>query len=214
MNLKNIKKVTLFDFPQASTKDINFIIKSLNPKEAIAPDCIPIKVIRTSANVISSHLVNTVNKELKDKKFPDIIFDLSNVSYLDSSSIGYMIKLQKKLRVNDKDVIIVCEKEDRNKAKNYRPVSLPNGLSKIYETFFYNSLTNFTDKIFSWYISDCKKTSSSNHVLIRLTKAWKKPLDIKNIVEVVLMDFSKTFDYIPCNLLVAKLHAYGFSKNF
>lgn len=188
LNLKHIKKVTLFDFPQASTKDINFIIKSLNPKEAIAPDCIPIKVIRTSANVISSHLVNTVNKELKDKKFPD----------------------------NAKAALVrpIYEKEDRNKAKNYRPVSLPNGLSKIYETFFYNSLTNFTDKIFSWYISDCKKTSSSNHVLIRLTKAWKKPLDIKNIVEVVLMDFSKTFDYIPCNLLVAKLHAYGFSKNF
>ena len=131
MNLKNIKKVTLFDFPQASTKDINFIIKSLNPKEAIAPDCIPIKVIRTSANVISSHLVNTVNKELKDKKFPD----------------------------NAKAALVrpIYEKEDRNKAKNYRPVSLPNGLSKIYETFFYNSLTNFTDKIFSWYISDARK---------------------------------------------------------
>lgn len=123
MNLKNIKKVTLFDFPQASTKDINFITKSLNPKEAIAPDCIPIKVIRTSANVISSHLVNTVNKELKDKKFPD----------------------------NAKAALVrpIYEKEDRNKAKNYRPVSLPNGLPKIYETFFYNSLTNFTDKIFS-----------------------------------------------------------------
>ena len=38
---ENIKKVTLVDFPQASTKDVNLLIKSPNPKKATGPDCIP-----------------------------------------------------------------------------------------------------------------------------------------------------------------------------
>ena len=37
----NIKKVTLVDFPQASTKEVNLLIKPLNPKKATGPDGIP-----------------------------------------------------------------------------------------------------------------------------------------------------------------------------
>ena len=53
----------------------------------------------------------------------------------------------------------------------------------------------------------------TNHVLLRLIQQWKSGLDNKNFVEAVLMDLSKTFDCIPHDLLIAKLHAYGFSEN-
>ena len=53
---------------------------------------------------------------------------------------------------------------------------------------------------------------SSNHVLIKLIENWKKALDEKFLVGAVLMDLSKTFDCIPHNLLIAKLHACGFSQ--
>ena len=52
---------------------------------------------------------------------------------------------------------------------------------------------------------------STNHVLIRLIENWKKALDEKFLVGTVLMDLSKAFDCIPHDLLIAKLHAYGFS---
>ena len=42
---------------------------------------------------------------------------------------------------------------------------------------------------------------------------WKKPLDNKNSVGPVPMDLSKTFDCIPHNLIIVKLHAYGFNEN-
>ena len=67
--------------------------------------------------------------------------------------------------------------------------------------------------LFSRFGSTYRKSYSSNHVLIRLIEEWKKLLDDKNFVGTVLMDLSKAFDCIPHDLLVAKLSAYGFSKN-
>ena len=55
-----------------------------------------------------------------------------------------------------------------------------------------------------------RKKYSANHVLIRLIEDRKKALDEKVLVGTVFMDFSKTFDCIPHDLLIAKLHAYGY----
>ena len=46
-----------------------------------------------------------------------------------------------------------------------------------------------------------------------MIEQWKNGLDNKNFVEAVLMHLCKTFDCIPHDLLIAKLHAYGFSEN-
>ena len=64
-----VKEKPIFDFPEATTKDINKIIKSLNPSKATGPDRIPLKIIKTAANVIDSHLAYIANKDLKENKF-------------------------------------------------------------------------------------------------------------------------------------------------
>ena len=48
-------------------------------------------------------------------------------------------------------------------------------------------------------------------MLIRLTENWKQSLDNQKFVGAVLMDPSKVFDCVPHDLLVTKMHAYGFS---
>ena len=72
-------------------------------------------------------------------------------------------------------------------------------------------ITPFVDKFLSVFISAYRKSYSSNHVLIRLTENWKQSLDNQKFVGAVLMDLSKVFDCVPHDLLVAKMHAYGFS---
>ena len=41
---------------------------------------------------------------------------------------------------------------------------------------------------------------------------WRKKLDDNLVVGAVLTDFSKAFDCIPHDLLIAKLAAYGLSE--
>ena len=69
------------------------------------------------------------------------------------------------------------------------------------------SVTNFLSDFISVY----RKGYSTNHVLFRLTENWKAALDSNLFTGAVLMDLSKAFDCIQHDLLIVKLHSYGFS---
>ena len=66
------------------------------------------------------------------------------------------------------------------------------------------------------YLSDnlCgyRKGFSSQHALISMIENWRKSLDNKGFAGAILMDLSKAFDCMDHELLIAKLYAYGFSK--
>ena len=57
-----------------------------------------------------------------------------------------------------------------------------------------------------------RKGFSTQHALLSLIEKWKKLLDNKGYRGAILMDLSKAFDTINHDLLIAKLHVYGFSK--
>ena len=52
---------------------------------------------------------------------------------------------------------------------------------------------------------------SAQHCLITMTEKIKNVLDKGGIVGALLTDISKAFDCIQHDLLIAKLHAYGFN---
>ena len=78
----------------------------------------------------------------------------------------------------------IFQKDDRTRTKinNYRPVSLLNIFSKIYERFLNGNLTNYVITFLSRINSAYRKSYSANHVLIRLIENWKKFLDEKNLL--------------------------------
>ena len=88
-----------------------------------------------------------------------------------------------------------------------------NTFSKIYERYIHGSLIPYINKCLSEFVAAYRKYYSSNHVLIRSVENWKKELYNKKYVGVILMDLSKAFNCIPHELLIAKMDAYGFSKN-
>ena len=175
-----------FDFPEPTVKDINTIIKSLDPKKATGPDGIPIKIIKHALNIIDSHFGNIIKKDLRKNKYSE----------------------------EPKTALVraIFKKNERNKLENYRPVSILSGMSKIYERFIHNCLSSYAESFLSKFVSAYRKSYSSNHVLLRPIENWKKSLDNKNFVGPVLMDLSKAFDCIPHDLLVCKTSSIRFIK--
>ena len=97
--------------------------------------------------------------------------------------------------------------------RNFRPVSVLNTFSKIYEKVLKQQLIKHLDKTLSVFIAACRKTYGTQHVLIRLVEDWRSKLNNDYLVGAILMDLSKAFDCIPHDLLIAKLHAYGFDED-
>ena len=68
------------------------------------------------------------------------------------------------------------------------------------------------EKYFSAFLSTYRKNYSLQNILISLIEVWRKNLDNNFVVGVVLIDLPKAFDYIPLDLLTAKLSAHNFSE--
>ena len=75
-------------------------------------------------------------------------------------------------------------------------------------------MTNFmhTLIIFSvnFYVASLRLTQ---HALFRLFQEWQSKLDSERFLGTVLMNLFKTYDYLPPNLLITKLEAYGLHYN-
>ena len=155
----------------------------MNPKKATGSDKIPVKVVKLVAGIINSHLANIINNDLSDSAFSD------------STKLA--------------SVRPIYKKDDRNKIKSYRPVSILNCFSKIYENFLNEQLLPFVNCSLSKFMSAYRSGYSTNHVLIQLIENWRHTLDNNLFTGVVLMDLLKAFDCISHDLLIPKIHAYG-----
>ena len=83
-------------------------------------------------------------------------------------------------------------KPNKRDISNFRPVSILNTFSKMYEGVIKNQL---------------------QHALLRLIEEWREYFDKDFVIGAVLTDLSKSFNCIPHDLLIAKLEAYCLGEN-
>ena len=105
------------------------------------------------------------------------------------------------------------KKGDTTNVKNYRPVSVLPSVSKVFERLMQSQINSFINKSLSKYLCGYRKGFSTQTALLSLIEKWRNILDQNGFAGAVLMDLSKAFDTINHELLIAKLHAYGFSKS-
>ena len=177
-----------FSFNEVTTRDVWLQLKRLDGSKSTGVDQIPPKLVSLASDELAVPLTNAINCSIRNFIFPQ------------NAKTAAVCPLDK------------CE-PIRTAERNYRPVSVLNTFSKIFEKILKEQLSPFLDKTLSIFIAAYRTAYSTQHVLIKLVEEWKSKLDNNFIVGSVLMDLSKAFDCIPHDLIIAKLHAYGFDEN-
>ena len=171
-----------------TTKEINTILKSLDSKKAPGIDKTPTKLVKLASDILAEPLPIAINNSISTSTFPN------------NPKIASVVPINKK--TDDKYVI-----------SNSRPVSILNCFSKVYENVIKNELLKSMNVHLSPFLSAYRKNYNTQHVLLRLLEEWREHLDNNKTVGGILMDFSKAFDCVPHDLLLAKLAAYGIDDN-
>lgn len=175
-----------FSFKPVEEKYVHKIITKLDVKKATGADNISAKLLKSCAVSISRPITNLVNTAFSKSQFPAGI------------KVAQVLPLYKK-------------KDPLNK-ENYRPVSILPTISKIFERSIHDQLSTFMDNHFNPFLAAFRKGFGCQSTLLRLLEDWRRALDSHECVAAILMDLSKAFDCLPHGLLIAKLRAYGISK--
>ena len=125
-----------FKIEEAKVEQVNKILRNMNSRKATGPDKIPPKIFKMSASIIDSHLTNVINSDLKRNVFSD------------SAKVPSIRPIFK-------------GKGERTENKNYRPVSILNGFSKVYERFIHENLMSSVTNFLSGFISAYRKGYST-----------------------------------------------------
>ena len=109
------------------------------------------------------------------------------------------------------NVAPIFKKGERNRAENYRPISLTSISCKMLEHIVSSSIMNHLEdrNILSDAQHGFRKIRSCESQLILAIQELVKGMDDKQQHDVLLLDFSKAFDMVPHSRLLYKLHFYG-----
>ena len=86
-------------------------------------------------------------------------------------------------------------------------------VSKLFEKAMHKQLNNYNIKFLSPFLCDYIKWLQCSVYTDDFNRKMEDCLDQKKYAGAVLMDLRKAFDTINHELLLAKLHEYGFSKS-
>ena len=109
-------------------------------------------------------------------------------------------------------ILLLYKRNDTLDKENYRPVSMSPFLSRIYERAISNQLREYMQNFLNRILCGFRRAHSFQHALFKLLQAWQRKLDISGNIGTILMDFSKAYNCMPHDLLIAKLEAYGLDK--
>ncbi|XP_057290348.1 uncharacterized protein LOC130613047 [Hydractinia symbiolongicarpus] len=173
-----------FSFNHVEKAEIRREIRNLNIHKACQETDIPTKIIKENEDQYLETLHFSVNSAIDLCKYPEFL--------------------------KRADVTPLFKEKDRSNKSNYRPISILSNLSKIFERCLYRQIEDYFNRYLSKFQCGFRKGYSAQHCLTVMLEKWKKAVDEGKACGALLTDLSKAFDCLLHDLLIAKLHAYGF----
>jgi len=172
-------------FPTTSNETLNIIL-NLNSPSSQGNDQLSSVLLKSIAHVIANPLSIIINHSFINASFPD------------------SLKIAK--------VIPIYKSGSKSDISNYRPISLLNTCSKIYEKLIYVRLIKFINNSNLLYTNQFGFRSgySTEHALLTLIDTITSAINKNNYVCSILIDVKKAFDAISHDIWLSKLENYGF----
>ena len=102
------------------------------------------------------------------------------------------------------------KKDSWNDKKNNRPISVLSNISNVFENILNQQISTHFENISSKQQAGLHPGFNALHCLSVMLEKFRKALDKGGVYVALLIDLSKAFSCIPHDLVIAKLHAYGF----
>ena len=170
--------------PKTTIQDVSKVIKSLENKRSGIDDFAPF-IIKENAHLLVPPISFLFNQSVATGKFPHLL------------KSARIIPLHKKGPETD--------------VNNYRPITLLNIFSKVFEKLMKSHLVTFIQRndILCNNQFGFQAGKSTLDALIKFSSDVYSVLDKSNYLLSILVDFSKTFDTVPHKLQLQKLNFYG-----
>lgn len=170
-------------------KGVLKLLSGLNPHKATGPDGISGQFLKVLANEITPSLTLIYEASITQGKIPS---DWKNAY-----------------------VTPPFKKGDRSKPSNYQPVSLTTICCTILENIIFSVVMKHleTNNILTESQHGFRKSHSCESQLLLTVEDLASSLNKNQQVDAILLDFSKAFDKVPNQRLLAKIKYYGIRDN-
>jgi len=160
--------------------------------------------LKQSSSCVGSFMSSSLLKNCIDHIAEPLLF-IFNLSF-DKGVFPEQLKLSR--------VIPIFKKGSKMNMSNFRPISITNPLGKVLEKLMHTRMTSYLEKfnILYDYQFGFRKSYSTSIAVIDVVNMIEKELHDKKFVLGIFMNLQKAFDTINLNILLDKLHHYGFRE--